>query len=42
MQLRERVLEALTSAGFLKERLDGGPRSPLILEPSDHKLTMNT
>ena len=42
MALREKVLEALTQAGYMKDRLDGGPRSPLVLEPSDFKATMNT
>ncbi len=41
--LRERVLEALTQAGYLKDRLDGGPRSPLVLEPaSDPKNTLTS
>jgi hypothetical protein len=43
MRLREKVLEAMTQAGYLMNRLDGGIRSPMVLEPaSDFKATMNT
>ncbi len=52
IKLRERVLEALTQAGYLKDRLEGSPRVvPLNLNTdrqyhsypeSDHKVTLNT